>query len=118
LTILLLTQKDIFHFKKREFYNPSSCPIGIGEKGRNEMKHPRPIVEMYALKNSKGKHIRMATKVIFPNGEEVAFTESMKIADAIKQAEEIRKKKKGHNPKETYLGELYINGEWEETPDY
>ena len=38
MTILLLTQKDIFHFKKREFYNPSSCPIGIGEKGRNEMK--------------------------------------------------------------------------------
>jgi hypothetical protein len=43
-------------------------------------------VTTYNLKAGNGKHIRKATKVVFSNGVEVAFTERMTQKAAIEQA--------------------------------
>lgn len=44
-------------------------------------------IENYNLKASNGCHIRVATKVIFQNGDEIKFTEKMTKREAIKNAE-------------------------------
>jgi len=50
-------------------------------------------IENYNLKTSNGRHIRVATKVVFQNGHEIKFTEKMTKREAIKNAEyQIRNK--------------------------
>jgi hypothetical protein len=43
-------------------------------------------VQNYKLITSSGKHIRMATKVILPNGKEIKFPERMSQKEAKRQA--------------------------------
>ncbi len=45
----------------------------------------KPIVETYALRLN-GRHIRMATRVMFPDGRKVEFMERTSKRDAIRQA--------------------------------
>lgn len=52
-------------------------------------------VETYALKAKNGRHIRMATKVVFPDGFEVKFMDKMPKAEAIRQAENFISKNRG-----------------------
>lgn len=42
-------------------------------------------VENYKLTASNGKHIRIATKVILDNGEEIRFIERLSKKEAIRQ---------------------------------
>lgn len=44
------------------------------------------IVKTYALKASNGRHIRMATKVVLPDGQEVRFIDKMSKKEAIENA--------------------------------
>ncbi len=53
-------------------------------------KNETPKVENYSLQTRTGQHIRTATKVIFSDGTEVAFTERMSKREAIRQAEAHR----------------------------
>jgi hypothetical protein len=43
-------------------------------------------VETYRLRASNGRHIRMATRVRFPNGQVVSFLDKMPKREAIRQA--------------------------------
>ena len=43
-------------------------------------------VETFNLKARNGRHIRKATKVIFPSGYEIRFTERMSKREALRQA--------------------------------
>ena len=45
-----------------------------------------PKVQTYNLTANNGKHIRQATKVVFANGQEFAFTEKLSKKEALKQA--------------------------------
>ena len=47
-------------------------------------------VETYNLKTRKGKHIRKATMVIFPDGKVIRFIEKMGKKEAIRQAQKQR----------------------------
>lgn len=42
-------------------------------------------VETYSLKARNGRHIRKATKVVFADGHEVAFTERLSRREALRQ---------------------------------
>lgn len=46
------------------------------------------IVKEYSLKASTGRHIRFATRVIFPSGHNMDFLEVMTRKSAIAQAQE------------------------------
>lgn len=43
-------------------------------------------VETYTLTASNGRHIRKATKVVFPSGYEIKFMERMGKREALRQA--------------------------------
>lgn len=45
-----------------------------------------PTVQTYQLTTCTGLPIRKATKVVYPNGQEIAFTERMTQRDALQQA--------------------------------
>lgn len=45
-----------------------------------------PTVTTYQLVARNGRPIRQATKVTFPNGQEIKFTERMSKREAIRQA--------------------------------
>lgn len=47
-------------------------------------------VETYDLRTADGRHIRKASRVLFEDGEVVAFTERMPKREAIKQAKQVR----------------------------
>lgn len=49
-----------------------------------------PKVESYNLTARNGRHIRVATRVVYPNGETVEFTERMSKREALRQAETHR----------------------------
>jgi hypothetical protein len=53
------------------------------------------IVQNYTLKAANGKHIRIATKVILPNGEEIKFTEKMSKKEALRNVEYELKRRQG-----------------------
>ena len=44
------------------------------------------IVKTYRLVASNGRHIRMATKVILPDGSEIKFLDKLSHREAIEQA--------------------------------
>lgn len=46
---------------------------------------PAPKVETYKLHAGNGRYIRQATKVVFADGTEVAFTEKMSKREALRQ---------------------------------
>ena len=50
-------------------------------------------VETYNLQNSKGKHIRKATRVIFDDHKQINFIEKLGKKDAIVQALKLRNRK-------------------------
>jgi len=46
-------------------------------------------VETYRLTTRSGRHIRKATKVVFPDGYEIRFTERMSKREALRQAAKL-----------------------------
>jgi hypothetical protein len=49
----------------------------------------QPSVQVYLLATDSGRRIRRATKVVFPDGNEVAFMEPLSRRAAIEQARAI-----------------------------
>jgi hypothetical protein len=66
-------------------------PRGISLLGMTlSPQSPRePSVQVYLLATPCGLRIRRATKVVFPNGDEVAFMEPLSRRAAIEQARAI-----------------------------
>jgi hypothetical protein len=46
-------------------------------------------VETYTLTTSNGRHIRKATRVVFPSGHEVKFMEKMSKREALRQVAKL-----------------------------
>jgi hypothetical protein len=93
--------------KKRVTSKPTKKTNPIAKRGRRR-NAPKPVVKDYLLTTPQGKAIRRATKVIFPGGLEVRFTERMPKEKAIAQASQQLKK---NNPVLKLRKRNYANAE-------
>ena len=50
---------------------------------------PKITVETYTLTARNGRHIRKATKVVFPDGYEIKFTEHLSKREALRQVAQV-----------------------------
>lgn len=59
---------------------------------RCETKMTQPTVSLTRLVTATGAHIRMASKVTYPDGQVILFTERLSKREALRQAEYQRSK--------------------------
>lgn len=86
-----LSMVDILHTQKRLDKPLQSDILCVRLITAPEPKM-NATVQTYRLQASNGRHIRIATKVVFADGFVVRFIERMPKGAAIRQAEEVRAK--------------------------